>query len=81
MPDFSVDDISIEPDEYYFACNSRERKELIKLIKEDDLLEIQDVGRGYDAFKFQQSLEKLMANRHRLTSDEENLINKIADRL
>jgi hypothetical protein len=89
MPDFSVDDIEIEPWEFVSACSRREKKELVEaLINDDEVYDdslLSEVprrtgGRGYDAYEFEQAVDKLTLNYHSLSKEQIDIIINLAKR-
>lgn len=84
MPDFSIEDLDISPDEFINACSSREIDELIEILKEDGYISeevlIETEG-THDHIMFIKALIKLSESRLRLTNEEEEIIKKIANRL
>jgi hypothetical protein len=95
MPDFTAE-IDIEPWEYVNNCSSGEIKELIEclhsdgLLKEyfiehgvidpDSVIEIGEKGNILD-IEWTETIVKLSKNRLMLTTEEEETIKKIAERL
>jgi hypothetical protein len=89
MPDFTPDDIDIDPSEFVYACNSREIKELIDTLVEDghispDRKELNsNTGvrnpNHYDE-TFWESLDHLAKCRDMLTIGEETFINELANK-
>ena len=84
MPDFYVDDISIEPYEFVRSCSKSEIKELItELVDEGHLpqsvkqLDASGPKRGVLELEFIENLEKLKEKYYSLTLDEEQTIQKI----
>lgn len=90
MPDFTPDDIDIEPSEFVDACSSRERQELI-----DYLVQCGYISEDQKDFKspnygvsnpnlndqtFWESIEVLGKTRHLLSIEEETYINKLAEK-
>jgi hypothetical protein len=90
MPDFTPDDIDIDPIEFVDACTSRERQELIDYLVEcghisEDQKDIKTNNHGVrrpniNDESFWGSLDYLKKCRHLLSLDEENYINNIADK-
>ena len=88
MPDFQVEDIDIEPSEFVYACNKREIKELIDTlieenhIKEDAVItgKTQTTRANVADCIFNDNLDVLSANRLYLSIEEEDMINKLAER-
>ena len=90
MPDFTPDDIDIDPSEFVDACSSKERQELIDYLVQcgyisEDQKDIKKSNHGVrnpninDEF-FWEGLDNLKKCRHLLSIHEENYINNIADR-
>ena len=88
MPDFSVEDLDISPDEFVYACNKREIKELIDALVEENHISKNDVITGKTERSranssdiiFDNNLDALSRNRWHLTLEEEEMINKLAER-
>lgn len=88
MPDFSVDDIEINPGEYVYACNKREIAQLIDELVEEGHISPERRDGGADGVrrpnindvKFWESLDKLAKCRDLLSIKEENFINSLADK-
>jgi len=86
MPDFTPDDIDIEPGEFVYACNQREIKELIEALVEDGHLpsyvidskgDVKTPKRGVMELEFIEKLEKLKEKYYSLTLEEEQTIQEI----
>jgi hypothetical protein len=85
MPDFTPEDIDIEPYEFVSACNTREIKELIEsLIENGHLPESvlnhakgSDEKRGRLESEFIDKLDKLKDKFYSLSVEEEDSIEKI----
>lgn len=90
MPDFTPDDIDIDPSEFVDACSFRERQELI-----DYLVQCSYIGEDQKDIKlpnygvrrpnvndesFWESLDYLKKCRDLLSITEEEFINNLADR-
>jgi hypothetical protein len=88
MPDFSVEDLDISPDEFVYACNKREIKELIDALVEENHISKNDVITGKTERSranssdiiFDNNLDAISRNRLHLTIEEEEMINKLAER-
>jgi hypothetical protein len=88
MPDFQVEDIDIDPSEFVYACNKREIKELIDTLIEENHIrqdavindETQITRANVPDCIFNDNLNVLSTNRLHLTIEEEDLINKLAER-
>jgi len=87
MPDFQVDDISIDPDEFVSACNKQGLNELIEALVEDGHIEpnqtnkIKQTGVKRPTPNdqiFWDSLDHLAKCRDMLSTFEENYINNMA---
>lgn len=84
MPDFYVDDITIEPYEFINACSQSEIKEIITELVESGHLpkNVQQSDpsgpkRGVMELDFIEKLEKLKEKYYSLTLDEEQFIQEI----
>jgi hypothetical protein len=87
MPDFSVDDIQIEPYEYVSACGAGDIKELIKELEDEGYLkpnssasDISDDTTNRKDVEYVDSLHHLKNKRHLLTRTEEDFIISLAER-
>lgn len=88
MPDFAVDDLDISPDEFVYACSKKEIKELIDTLIEENHIVKNDVvayrtqrsGPNSSDITFDNSLDAISRNRLYLSLDEEEMINKLAQR-
>lgn len=87
MPDFTPDDIDIDPSEFVSACNSQEINELIEALVEDGHIQPNQLTKnGSNGVKrpnmndeiFWESLEHLKKCRDLLSIHEENYINNMA---
>ena len=85
MPYFTPDDVDVDVDDFMYQCNNREIKEVIEYLIEEDYIKPQQVV-GSNAslslieYEFNEIIEKIQENRLRLTSEEDALLKKIADR-
>jgi hypothetical protein len=83
MPDFYVDEMSIEPEEFVQACSKRELNELIDYLVEEDLVKRSTVSskpRGCDEQFFEEALLKLSGNWNMLSAAESEFIVSLAKR-
>lgn len=88
MPSFQVEDLDIDSDEFVYACNKREIKELIDTLVEEGHISKADVITGTDNHKgstpsdsiFYRNLDSIARNRLQLTLEEEEMINKLGER-
>jgi hypothetical protein len=90
MPDFTPDDINIDPSEFVDACSSTERQELIDYLIEcgfisEDQKDIKKPNYGVrrpnvNDQTFWESLERLAKCRHLLSIEEENFINNLSNK-
>ena len=88
MPEFTTE-IDIDPSEYLDYCSKSERKRLIELLVEDGDIEPDQSEKNASAgvrkpnfndLTFWDSLEHLSKCRDLLTIEEEDYINKLADK-
>lgn len=84
MPDFSVEDLEISPDEFVDSCSKRELKELIDYLVEDGLVQRKypSAGevRGHDENLYEESLLKISGKWNMLSAAESEFISNIAKR-
>lgn len=83
MPDFYVEEISIDPDQFVDSCNKRELKELIDYLVEEDLVVrkgVKAAARGNDEQVFEEALLKLSGKWNMLSTAESEFISNIAKR-
>jgi len=84
MPDFSVEDLEISPDEFVDSCSERELKELIDYLVEDGLVvrKFSSSGgaRSYDENIYEEALVKLSGRWNMLSAAESEFISNIAKR-
>lgn len=86
MPDFSVDDLDIDPDEYLDACSTREIKEVIEwLVTNDHISKSSIGGDGNDNLNvneeiFQESVIAISKSRLSLSIEEEEYIVKLGEK-
>jgi hypothetical protein len=87
MPSFDVEEVDIDPSEFVSACSKREIKELIQEltdeghIKKDSPIENSGPSSPNIADSvFDDSLNILYRNRLYLSVEEEDMINKLAER-
>lgn len=92
MPEFTPDDIDIDPSEFVGACNQKEIKELITALVEHGHIDSKAVlykdfdydggyGRTYvNDLNYIDNLESLKSKRHLLTTTEEDYINNLSKR-
>lgn len=78
-------DVDIDIDEFLSNCSKKDIKYIIDCLVEDGHLDkkIIDIEKKKSVFDndWQDSLDKLKNNRYRLTVEEENVIQKICDKL
>lgn len=89
MPDFTPDDIDIEPGEFVYACNSKEINQLIEALIEDGHIQPDQLTKnGSNGVKnptlqdvtFWDSLDHLKKCRDLLSIQEEDYINNMAQK-
>jgi hypothetical protein len=87
MPEFTAE-IDIDPSEYIDSCSKREKDRLIEILIEDGHIEENQLTINDNKVRkpnindkiFFDSLEKLSKCRDLLTSEEQEYINKLADK-
>jgi hypothetical protein len=85
MPDFTPDDLDISPSEFVDACNRRDITDLIDILIEEGHLpkertRFSNTHSTPQGGIFNESLDILSENRLQLTLEEEDMINKLAER-
>lgn len=88
MPTFYAEDIDIDVDEFLNECSRREKEEIIDIlieeewIKKDARLQVPSKQYNYSIAEadFEQALEKLKGKWNMLTSEEEQIVIKLASR-
>lgn len=82
MPTFYASDIDIDPGEYLDSCSSREKETLVEYLREEGYITDVDPGSSVLDLEWAEVIRKISGNaRLLLTSEEEELIKKIAARL
>jgi hypothetical protein len=85
MPDFTVDDLEITPDEFIDECNQYEINEIIERLRDDGYIPPIDIEPSEKQsvldYLFNDAIIKIKQSKHRLTIEEENIIMNIANRL
>jgi len=79
MPSFFVDDIDIDVNEFWDACSKREKEELLKYLREDGIVMIEDETENFSPreLEFADRLDKLKPCYYQLSNEDEILINQI----
>jgi hypothetical protein len=84
MPDFTTE-INIEPWEYVSSCNKSEINSLIESLIEEGYISPASVDGLHEKsaldFEWDEICEKIRKSRLLLTSEEENFIKNVSDRL
>lgn len=88
MPTFYTEELDIEVDEYLSACNNQDKEEIIDILIEEEYLKkdcrLNQQSKQYNysisEANFEESLDRLRGKWNMLTSEEEQLIIKIASR-
>ena len=83
MPDFTVDDMSIDAYDYVSACGPEEIRELIQELKDNGYLS-PGVSGTLDEWinpEWLDIINLLHSNKHRLSVEDENIIRSIANKL
>ncbi len=86
MPEFSIDDLDIDPCDYLDACSGREIKEVIEwLVDNDHILKSRVGGVGNKALNvndimFQENVSAISRSKLLLSNEEEEIISKIGEK-
>ena len=85
MPEFNYDGyVDIDPSDYVDACSDSEIEDLIECLIDYDYLKNTtkkvDEQESVMEWEFNQIIEKITSNYIRLTSEEEEMLRKIASR-
>ena len=75
MPE--INDEFISPWEIFDSCGKREKNMFVELV----ISYLSKNERGVAGEEYQKSVVKLLANRHRLSVEDEETINKIANKI
>lgn len=87
MPNFYTEaqHIEVDVDEFLSDCTDLEIKEVIEYLRDNDHIKeeetLSDPPRGYNERNFENALLKLQGNSHFLSTDEEELIVKLSQRI
>ena len=82
MPTFYASDIDIDPDEYLDNCSSWEKEKLVEYLREEGYITDEDPGSSVLDLEWAEVIRKISGKaRLLLTSEEEEIIKKIAARL
>ena len=73
-------ELDIYPDEFIESCSEKEKRELWEILKDEYDSSVNLTDNCLDSM-FNEQVFKLIGNRHRLTTEEENLILSIANKL
>ena len=84
MPDFTIDDLEITPEEFVDSCSKRELKELIDYLVKDGLVSRKQTplgySNGYEESVYEEALVKLSGRWNMMSSAESEFIISIAKR-
>jgi hypothetical protein len=86
MPDFSIDDLDIDPDDFLDACSVREIKEVIEWLVDNNHISkstIESVGNNalnVNDIMFQENLDAISKSKLLLSIEEEEVINRIGEK-
>lgn len=88
MPTFYTEELDIDADEFLSACRPRDKEEIIDILIEEQYLKkdckLNNQSKQYNysivEAQFEEALEKLSGKWNMLTSEEEQLIIKLASR-
>lgn len=85
MPYFTTEcEIDLDTEEFYRECSKGEKVELAELLAEDGYVVICEKSNNkmtHSDFIWNEMMEKILLNRHRLSIEEEMMIKKIYDKL
>ena len=81
MPYFTPE-VDIDIDDFYYEMTSKEKQEMYELLKDDygipELLD--EMPNSVPEYEFNNIMSKIISNRLALTSEEDELLKKIASR-
>jgi len=82
MPDFYVDDVSIDPSEFVGACSKKELKELIQILVDDGHIDAPNLPKKLGVFEehFFQKLDLLKDAVYRMSDDDIGLIEQMVSK-
>ena len=82
MPYFTPEvEVDIDIDDFYYAMTSKEKQKMCELLKDDDIPELLDeMPNSVPEYEFNNIMSKIISNRLALTSEEDELLKKIASR-
>lgn len=88
MPTFYTEELDIDADEFLSACKDRDKEEIIDILIEEQYLKkdcrLNNQSKQYNysivEAQFEEALNKLSGKWNMLTSEEEQLIIKLASR-
>jgi hypothetical protein len=85
MPYYTPDDINIDVEDFFYEMSNKECKEMYDLLIEDGygeslLNELNNQPQNLIEWEFQGIMEKIISNRLALTSEEDEMLRKIASR-
>jgi len=82
MPDFYVDEISINPSEFVGSCNEREIKELVEILLEEGYITEPSIPKKLGVFEehFFQKLDLLKDAVYRMSDDDIGLIEQMVSK-
>ena len=82
MPYFTPEvEVDIDIDDFYYAMTSKEKQKMCELLKDDDIPELLDeMPNSVPEYEFNNIMSKISSNRLALTSEEDELLKKIASR-
>ena len=83
MPYFTPEvEVDIDIDDFYYAMTSKEKQKMCELLKDDDGIPelLDEMPNSVPEYEFNNIMSKISSNRLLLTSEEDELLKKIASR-
>ena len=83
MPYFTPEvEADIDIDDFYYAMTSKEKQKMYELLKDDDGIPelLDEMPNSVPEYEFNNIMSKIISNRLALTSEEDELLKKIASR-
>lgn len=84
MAYFTPDDLDIDVDDFYYEMSDSEKQEMYELLKEDGYFSsfklADEMPASVPEWEFINIISKISSNRLQLTSEEDEMLKKIASR-
>ena len=83
MPYFTPEvEVDIDIDDFYYAMTSKEKQKMCELLKDDDGIPelLDEMPNSVPEYEFNNIMSNISSNRLLLTSEEDELLKKIASR-